>query len=102
MKLFSALLAMIFLSAGGAWAGHANPWASEGDILQMQYHEENLAKSVGTPGEDEMRGIMVQKAHGKLDGKAGGTSVGAGTGQARGGSTGGGSRSGRGHGPGGH
>ena len=35
----------------------------------MQYHEENLAQSEDTPGEDEMLGRirMVQTAHGKLE-----------------------------------
>lgn len=48
-------------------AGHANPWATEDDELLMQYHEENLAQSEDTAGEDEMLGIMVQNARGKLD-----------------------------------
>lgn len=51
--------------AAPAFAGHANPWATEDDTLLMQYHEENLAQSVDTPGEDEMLGVMVQKANGK-------------------------------------
>ncbi|ANT62291.1 hypothetical protein AYJ57_17870 [Salipiger sp. CCB-MM3] len=49
------------------YAGHANPWADGDDTLNMQYHDANQAKSLDTPGQDEMRGNMVQSAHGKLD-----------------------------------
>lgn len=48
-------------------AGHANPWATDDDDLLMQYHDENLAQSEDTPGEDEMLGVMVQNARGKLE-----------------------------------
>lgn len=68
-------------------AGHANPWATEEDVLLMQYHEENLAQSEGTPGEDEMLGVMVQNARGKLDDSIGssygGSGIGAGGGSKR-------------------
>lgn len=61
------LAAFLISPAAAAWAGHANPWATETDDLLMQYHEENLAQSEDTPGEDEMLGRMVQTAHGKLE-----------------------------------
>lgn len=48
-------------------AGHANPWAEDEDEVLSQYHEVNLVQSEDTPGEDEMLGIMVRQARGKLD-----------------------------------
>ncbi|GKY86997.1 hypothetical protein [Sinisalibacter aestuarii] len=47
-------------------AAHNNPWMSTEDTVLMQYHDENLAQSEGTPGEDEMLGVMVRDAYGKL------------------------------------
>ena len=66
-KLF---IAAVVTSVAGSplIAGHANPWATDEDDLDMQYHEENLAQSEDTPGEDEMLGVMVQSARGKLEG----------------------------------
>lgn len=61
--------------ASPIFAGHANPWATEDDDLLMQYHEENLAQSEDTPGEDEMLGTMVQNARGKLDDSIGSSSM---------------------------
>lgn len=55
-----------------ALAGHNNPWATDGDTILSQNHEANLLQSVDTPGEDEMLGVMVQQARGKLEGLAGG------------------------------
>ncbi len=65
-KRITAAVAGIALYGAPALAGHNNPWATEDDTILMQYHEENLAQSVDTPGEDEMLGIMVQNARGKL------------------------------------
>ncbi len=62
---FSCLLALLVSEA--AIAGHANPWATDEDTVNSQYHEQNLAQSLETPGEDEMLGVMVRDAHGKLD-----------------------------------
>ena len=64
-RLTSIAVAVAFVAAP-AFAGHNNPWATEDDTILMQYHEENLAQSVDTPGEDEMLGVMVRKANGKL------------------------------------
>ena len=63
--LVAALSALV---GHAALAGHANPWAGEDDDLDMVYHDENLEQSIDTPGEDEMRGAMVQGAFGKLGG----------------------------------
>lgn len=64
ITLSSALFAL--LVSGAVHAGHANPWATPENDLLMQYRDENLEQSVETPGEDEMRGVMVQGAYGKL------------------------------------
>ncbi|PFG61550.1 hypothetical protein AXZ77_0095 [Thioclava sp. ES.031] len=74
------LVALAALYAGASWAGHANPWATEDDVIYSQNHEENLEQSVDTPGEDEMLGVMVRSAHGKLDGLSGGSGDGSGDG----------------------
>lgn len=66
MALSASLVAILI--TGPAVAGHNNPWATPDDDLLMQYHDENLEQSVDTPGEDEMLGIMIQNASGKLDG----------------------------------
>ncbi|MGR3321624.1 MAG: hypothetical protein ACU0DK_06815 [Pseudooceanicola sp.] len=71
MKKTLILLALGVPLASPVIAGHANPWATEEDDLLMQYHEENLAKSIDTPGEDEMLGRMVQNATGKLGDRPG-------------------------------
>lgn len=71
----SSLLGLLALSAlllgSAAMAGHNTPWASEDDSVLSQDHEENLAQSIDTPGEDEMLGNMVQNARGKLEGSLG-------------------------------
>ncbi|OOY20150.1 hypothetical protein BMI86_11895 [Thioclava sp. DLFJ5-1] len=74
------LVALAALYAGASWAGHANPWATEDDVIYNQEHEDNLVQSIDTPGEDEMLGVMVRSAHGKLDGLAGGSGDGSGDG----------------------
>ncbi|MDP5335770.1 MAG: hypothetical protein NWT12_00645 [Paracoccaceae bacterium] len=55
-----------------AMAGHNNPWATQDDTILSQNHDTNLLQSVDTPGEDEMLGVMVRSARGKLDGLSGG------------------------------
>ncbi|WP_139792778.1 hypothetical protein [Pseudophaeobacter leonis] len=57
--------AVIGVSANPAFADHGNPWAEEDDVVRSQFHDVNQAKSVGTPGQDEMKGAMVQSAQGK-------------------------------------
>lgn len=66
-KLLLITSAAALLITGHVMAGHNNPWADSTDDLLMQYHEENLEQSEDTPGEDEMLGVMVQNARGKLD-----------------------------------
>ncbi|MCE5971997.1 hypothetical protein LZA78_00645 [Sinirhodobacter sp. WL0062] len=65
-RLASLTLGALLLGSA-AMAGHNNPWATEDDTILSQYHEENLTQSVDTPGEDEMLGVMVQNARGKLE-----------------------------------
>ena len=84
MKVILLVAVMGSSIAAPLIAGHANPWATEGDVLEMQYHEENLARSLGTSGEDEMLGTMVQKARGKLD-DSGGADASGGSGGNKGG-----------------
>mgnify|MGYP006876583856 CR=1 FL=1 len=67
MQKLMVMTAVVMVLGGPALAGHANPWATEEDTILSKNHEENLAKSVDTPGEDEMLGVMVQNARGKLD-----------------------------------
>lgn len=69
----NVMMAAAFCGASAAplWAGHNNPWAEPGDEIVEQYHDENLEQSDGTPGENEMRGALVQWAWGKLGREAG-------------------------------
>lgn len=78
-------------------ADHANPWATEEDSVLAKNHDANQARSIGTPGEDEMRGVMTRSAHGKLDTDG----TGARDGDAGGGNSGGGGNGGNGNGGGG-
>ena len=66
-----AMIAALCIAGDAALAAHANPWAGEDDEVNAQFHDENQARSVGTPGEDEMRGTMTRNAFGKLGGAAG-------------------------------
>ncbi|MCA0042770.1 hypothetical protein [Celeribacter litoreus] len=69
VKLSIGAVLVIGLS-GPAFAYHANPWMDDDDTVLAQYHDENQAKSEDTDGEDEMNGVMVRKARGKLEGMA--------------------------------
>ncbi|WP_137699839.1 hypothetical protein [Marimonas lutisalis] len=96
--------------AGPLMAAHANPWATDDDTVLSKEHDDNQARSIGTPGEDEMLGNMVQNVSplagsgaagrgGEGDGSGGG-STGAGGGAGAGGAAGAGN--GGGHGGGGN
>jgi len=61
------LSVVILLVASSAQAAHNNPWATPEDDVLAKNHEQNQEKSIGTPEQDEMRGIMNQNARGKLD-----------------------------------
>ena len=50
------------------FAAHANPWANPDDNVMAKMHDTNQARSVGTPGQDEMNGQMTRSAFGKLGG----------------------------------
>jgi hypothetical protein len=96
MKKTIMLAGAMAMLSGVALADHGNPWATEDDVVLSCYHEENQARSIDTPGEDEMRGRTVRSASGKLGGgQSGGKSAGAGR------TGGGGAKSGGGQGGGG-
>ncbi|SNS95476.1 hypothetical protein [Antarctobacter heliothermus] len=79
--------------SGAVQADHANPWATAEDTVLSKNHDANQAKSVGTPGEDEMRGAMTRAARGKTGDAQG---YGGGTGGGKGGAgKGGGGKGGR-------
>ena len=61
-------LATAVMTAGTVQAAHNNPWAGEDDVVLEKFHDANQAKSIGTPGETEMRGVMGRNANGKLGG----------------------------------
>ena len=105
----------IVLAIGAAsplMAGHANPWATEGDIIKEKFHDTNQTRSEGTPGQDEMRGNMFQNVSSRAGGGLGGAAPQDGTGHrggadaggdaGHGGGNGGGNGGGGGHGGGGH
>lgn len=85
----------IALMSAPVQAEHANPWAGEDDTVLAKNHDTNQARSIGTPGEDEMRGVMNRRAHGKLDDPQGGGGVAGGASGRAGGDTGGGNGKGR-------
>ncbi len=53
---FAALIAFM---APPVLANHGNPWAGEDDVVLSKYHDANQLKSVGTPGEEEMKGVVA-------------------------------------------
>lgn len=66
-KTIAGALALSLVAGQAALASHANPWATEDDEVNAQYHDANQAQSVDTPGEDEQRGVMQRNARGKLE-----------------------------------
>ena len=105
MKKLVLSVTMIATLATPLYAAHNNPWATDVDVVLGKKHDANQAKSIGTPGQDEMRGEMRQdtdpsvghgpQGHGgggqASGGKGGGTDQGGGAGQ-------GGGKGGGGHG----
>lgn len=83
-------IGLVMLSAA-VQADHANPWATAEDTVLSKKHDANQAKSVGTPGEDEMRGAMTRAARGKT-GDARGNGGGGKGGTGKGGGKGGGNK----------
>lgn len=67
MRKSLTLVGVLTLLASPALADHGNPWATADDVVLSQFHDANQARSVGTPGEDEMRGALVRRARGKLE-----------------------------------
>ena len=89
MKTLIAGIALTLLGAAPVLASHANPWMQPGDTVLAKNHETNQAFSADRPGEDEMRGRMVQNVSDKA-------------GQGRDNAGGSGGQGGSGHGGGGH
>lgn len=96
MKKIALLSTLAYLVGAPAFAAHANPWADETDTVQQQYHEANQAKSVDTPGEDEMKGEMAQNVSSNAGGGA--SNSGVGNGASNGGAADGGAGNGAGNG----
>jgi hypothetical protein len=72
-KLAMALAAAM-ITTGAAQASHNNPWAGEDDVVLEQFHDANQEKSVGTSGQDEMRGVPQRPWQAWRDGSwSGGT-----------------------------
>ena len=81
----------VSIAAGPVLAAHKNPWAGEDVDVLPQYHDANQEQSIGTPGEDEILGLTVRAALGKLDGSAPGGTTSASEGAGRSGTGGAGS-----------
>ncbi|SNS44698.1 hypothetical protein [Tropicimonas sediminicola] len=62
---------LVALSLTTARAAHNNPWASEGDTLLGQNHDENQEFSADRPGEDEMRGVEKSRGRDNVTGPKG-------------------------------
>lgn len=86
-------LVLLTLSTAPVWAAHGNPWAGTDDEVNAQFHDVNQAKSLNTPGEDEMHGQTNRNVSPNAGaGAAGHASAGAGS--SGGGQGGGGQRNG--------
>lgn len=60
MRMLLTFAALIAFIATPVLANHGNPWAGEHDAVLSKYHDANQLKSVGTPGGDEMKGVVAQ------------------------------------------
>ncbi|WP_372922765.1 hypothetical protein [Roseovarius sp.] len=99
MNRLAVGLVLSILTTAPALAAHNNPWATPEDTVLGKNHDANQEQSMGRPGEDEMRGDMMQTDNGATErGGSGRGSGGSGAGDENG--SGGGNRGG-GHG-GGH
>jgi hypothetical protein len=65
MKALLGCAALVMVTMSPALASHANPWATDEDVVLAKNHDENQVRSIDTPGEDEMRGKMTRSANGK-------------------------------------
>lgn len=72
MSTYTTLIATLVVSSlcAPALASHANLWMDDEDKVLIQFHDVNQEQSLSAPGEDEMRGAMTRKAHGKTSGIA--------------------------------
>ncbi|WGW02690.1 hypothetical protein [Tropicibacter oceani] len=89
MTTLALATTLAFGTATFVQASHANPWATAEDTVLEKYHDDNQSKSTGTPGQDEMRGVMKRSAHGKTSGIASDNSGQGGSGGQGGGQGGG-------------
>jgi hypothetical protein len=83
MKQLAVGAALAVIAATPVLADHNNPWATPEDTLLAQNHDDNQEQSVGTPGEDEMRGVMVQDARRGSDDRGGRSDAAHGGGRGR-------------------
>lgn len=67
MKQLAVGAVLAVMAATPLFADHNNPWATPEDTLLAKNHDENQEQSIGTPGEDEMHGVMVQDARNGFD-----------------------------------
>jgi len=65
MKTILGCAVVVVMTMSSALADHANPWATDDDVVLSRFHDDNQARSADTPGEDEMRGKMSRSANGK-------------------------------------
>ncbi|MCC1491905.1 hypothetical protein [Cognatishimia sp. F0-27] len=56
------LFCALWAGANALSAGHANPWAGPDDVVNARFHDANQARSIDTPGEDEMHGHQAGNA----------------------------------------
>lgn len=84
MKTLLGCAAVVVMTMQPALADHANPWATDDDVVLSRFHDDNQARSADTPGEDEMRGKMTRSANGKT-GATGSTRTGTASGGGHGG-----------------
>lgn len=53
-------IAMLAVSTAPVLASHNNPWATSTDTVLAKNHDANQLQSIDTPGEDEMKGRLIQ------------------------------------------
>jgi hypothetical protein len=97
---FAIGLVLSVLMTTPVLAAHNNPWATAEDTVLGKNHDANQEQSVGTPGEDEMRGEGAQDPD-RGSGRGGQSRGGGGQGRDGGGGNGHGG-GGNGHGGGGN
>ncbi len=87
LTALSSGVILAMLGSAPAVADHGNPWAGPDDEVQSQFHDANQAKSVGRPGENEMRGQSSRNANPRAGQGAANGRGGNGGGRGNGGNT---------------